>query len=117
MLNSTSQAVDEIIASEPLEVSEIVARMPAGWTLVSEEHFDRVVKQKNENHTAMLEKQIEIRYRASIMVDVAAMLAGAGSYDHKTKNEVILRAIGILLQYRNPDTVFTKNMDTGDIPF
>jgi len=105
------------IAEEKLTVDEVLARMPDGWTLVSEEYFKRVVNQKNENHAAMLQKQIEIGYRASIMVDVAAMLAGAGSYDHKTKNEVILRAIETLLQYRNPDTIFTKNMDMNDIPF
>jgi hypothetical protein len=115
------QFVDVVHEGNPeprrLTVDEVLKILPEGWTLVSEEHFKRVVDQKNRNHTEMLEKQIEIRYRAGVMVEVAAMLAGCGGYDHKTKNEVILRAIETLLQYRNPDTMFTRNMNAGDIPF
>jgi len=45
------------------------------------------------------------------------VLAEAGEYDHKAKNEAILRAIAILLQYSNPVTEFTRNMDDSNIPF
>lgn len=111
------EAVDKIIASEPLTVDEMLDRMPEGWTLVSEEHFNRVVEQKNKNYDDMRAAQIELAYRCSIMVDVADMLSHAGSDDHRSKNEVILRAIATLLTYRNAKTQFTRNMDADDIPF
>lgn len=57
----------------------------------------------------------ELAYRCQVMRDIARLLAECGGYDHKTKNEVLLRAIGMLLTYDNPVTEFTRNM--GEIPF
>lgn len=59
----------------------------------------------------------ELRYRGECMVDMAKLLAEAGSYDHKGKNEILLRVIGMLLMYANHTTLFTRNMHQDDIPF
>lgn len=59
----------------------------------------------------------ELAYRCQIMRDIARLLAECGGCDHRTKNEVILRVVAMLLTYDNPVTEFTRNMDNGDIPF
>lgn len=59
----------------------------------------------------------ELAYRCQVMQEVCGILAESGGYDHKSKNEAILRAIAILLQHSNPVTEFTRAMNMDDIPF
>ena len=108
------EAVNELIEAEAI---------PAGYMIVSVAHFDSVVKQMREAQDMVreLEKQVvtrqELAYRCDMMRGVAENLAGAGGYDHKGKNEIILRCIGLLLQYSNPATQFTRDRDDDNIPF
>jgi len=85
-MSETSEAVDSIIS------------------------YEDALKKEND---ALLK---ELRYRAVCMRDMAKILADCGSDDHRTKNEVLLRVIGMLLLYSDTTTRFTKNLHD-EIPF
>lgn len=57
------------------------------------------------------------RYRCDALTDIAKLLAEAGGYDRRTKNEVLLRVIGMLLMHANCNKLFTRNIGPDDIPF
>jgi len=114
---TSKQVVDEIIQHEENEPAEPgdtpVNTREAALEMIAEAYRERAVS--FEAQTRQLER--EMKYRCDAIVDIANMLAECGSYDHKGKNECILRAIAGLLGYRNPGTLFSRNLDTDGIPW
>jgi len=107
------EAVNEVIEAEAI---------PAGYMIVSVAHFDSIVKRMHEAQDRVrdLEERTdgmrELEHRCLVMRDVAEALAGIGDYDHKGKNEVLLRAIKLLLQYGKPNQYFVAR-DMDNVPF
>ena len=111
------EAVNEALAQEPLTVSEIIARMPEGWTLLPTEHFNRVVKAKNDYRHDLM-KYLEINgFLHGEAGRLAYALSSAGEYPHKEKNEVVLRVIARLFAMQMKSSPVKDAPPIDDIPF
>lgn len=107
-----AQTVDEIIADERLSVDEIVDRMPPGWTLVSEPHFDRVVAEKNKNRDELVKMEKRHENWRLTLLSAAMKIGNAGGLTHREKDEELLKAIGMILRVaRECDTERRDEID------
>lgn len=77
-----------------------------------------IAAQKAAEQTAINRLNLLTSMRVRI-VEIATDLARAGSYDHKSKNEVILRALAAMLaesRWRT-DSIEATRTDNDDVPF
>lgn len=114
---SEREAVDDIIAEEKLTVKEIVERMPEGWTLVSEEHFNQVVKIKNDNFEAYNKLRARMSNMRLALLTAAMRLGEQGGATHRDKDEATLRVIAQILRCARECDEAHEDGYTDDIPF
>ena len=112
-----SETVNEILSQEPLTVNEMTARMPEGWTLVSEEHFNRVVKIKNDNFAQYNKLRGRLSNMRLTLISAAMLLGEQGGATHKDKDEGILQAIAKILRCARECDEAHEDSYTDDIPF
>lgn len=114
---SERSAVDEVIADEKLTVDEIVRRMPEGWTIIAEKHFNMVVKQKNDNQAQITKLEKIMKNRRLSLLDAAMRLAGYAGMTHRDKDEQVLMAMHKILSVALVLDDLSEGGDIDEIPF
>jgi len=131
--NSTRQAVDEIIDDEEMNdlnehendistdtpkmtIAEIITRLPDGWVIVSQSHFDGIVERKNDNYVKLSRLERRVQGYRGILLESIRRLGQTSGDTHRDKDASVLAVIaslaGLLSDIENRDT---QHMD--DIPF
>jgi len=114
---SEREAVNEAISNEPLTVAEMLGRMPKGWTLVSDEHFDKVVKIKNENHEKVMKLEKRMSNWRLTLLTAAMDLGGGAGQTHRDKDEIVLKSIQRILRVASECDPENEPDTLDDIPF
>lgn len=116
MDTSTKQAVDEIIAEEKLTVDEIITRCPDGWRIVSEDHFNGLVKSNSQNADKLRRLEKRMDNQRGILLDAIRRIGMCGGQTHRAKDAILLVVVATLANMLSGlENTRTGQMD--DLPF
>lgn len=116
------EAANEAIEAEKLTIDEIVARIPEGWMIVSDEHFNGICKAKEtaQKRLALFDKKFA-NWRA-LLLSAIGTIGDCGGKTHRNKDASLLEVVGLLSKmiswldidrWRSAD----NSTDIDEIPF
>lgn len=119
---SEVEAVNEAIEREKMTIDEIVERIPAGWTIVSDEHFNGICDARDQAQIRLALFDKKFSNWRGLLLDVIARIGDCGGQTHREKDAALLVAVSQLSKMvswldidRWRDTESPTDMD--DIPF